>query len=94
MTRLRRETAEQMRLAIAGFLAEQGVATLTLRRTDGSEARLGARETDLPGRLREVEVGELVVSDRSLLIRFEGARATIHTDDPALAEAARALRSA
>ncbi|MBL8990653.1 MAG: hypothetical protein JNJ48_03630 [Phycisphaerae bacterium] len=55
----------------AGLLAERSVASLELRRADGTVQRLRARVTDLPGALRQAGAGALLVStDGSIRIEI------------------------
>jgi len=89
--RVGRSSAEALHVALAGWLAEQGVPHLTLREKDRPDRRLTARETDLPGLLREAGDAEIVGFDGALVIVIQGCQASVHTTDPRLAERARSL---
>ncbi|MFN7020187.1 MAG: hypothetical protein ACK4WH_02515 [Phycisphaerales bacterium] len=71
---------------IAGALAEDGFARLTIRQ-DGVERPLEARNTDLPGLLSR---GDLELSAPGLTLRFTGPRVEWSAERPELAEAIRA----
>lgn len=54
-------TREHDAVALAGRLAEHGVARVELVAPDGSRRSLHARETDLPGLLRTAPAGTRIV---------------------------------
>lgn len=70
-------------VALAGAMAELGVATLLLVTSDAGWRRLATRETDLPGALREAVArggAELLGEDVALRITIDAARVAWSTD--------------
>jgi hypothetical protein len=71
---------------VAGFLAEHSVTKLLVRRSDGSENALTARDCDLPGLLVECVAGARFVRLRApeagLKIEVEAHEASIYSGFP------------
>lgn len=78
-------------VAVAGFLAEQGIQSLSLSSVEAGSAEplpLAARATDLPGEL--CARASWVLSAAGVCIQGDGDRASWTTHDPSLAAALRA----